>query len=132
MTTLDQLRDQAKRKALDYLTNCVFFALAEDKIAETEAHIRQLAGQRAELETIAAQLCEDVASFQSEIKTLDPKDNRESLQEQLHQTQASLTAIEMRITTLEGQGKDLQTQITKFRSVTVPDPPRGLKNLGVG
>jgi hypothetical protein len=54
------------------------------------------------------------------------------LQQQLHRAQESLTVIEIRIITLEGQGKDLQTQITKFRSVPVPQPPRGLKNLVVG
>jgi chromosome segregation ATPase len=110
----------------------VLFALAEDKIAETEVQISQLAEQRAELETTAAQLGEDVASLQSEMKTFSPTDNQESLQQQLHRAQESLTVIEIRIITLEGQGKDLQTQITKFRSVPVPQPPRGLKNLVVG
>jgi chromosome segregation ATPase len=132
MTSLAQLRDQAKREAVNYLTDCVLFALAEDKIAETEVQISQLAEQRAELETTAAQLGEDVASLQSEMKTFSPTDNQESLQQQLHRAQESLTVIEIRIITLEGQGKDLQTQITKFRSVPVPQPPRGLKNLVVG
>jgi chromosome segregation ATPase len=132
MTSLAQLRDQAKREAVNYLTDCVLFALAEDKIAETEVQISQLAEQRAELETTAAQLGEDVVSLQSEMKTLSPTDNQENLQQQLHRAQESLTVIEIRIITLEGQGKDLQTQITKFRSVPVPQPPRGLKNLVVG
>jgi chromosome segregation ATPase len=132
MTSLAQLRDQAKREAVNYLTDCVLFALAEDKIAETEVQISQLAEQRAELETTAAQLGEDVVSLQSEMKTLSPTDNQENLQQQLHRAQESLTVIEIRIITLEGQGKDLQTQIMKFRSVPVPQPPRGLKNLVVG
>ena len=132
MTSLAQLRAQAKREALDYLTDCVLFALVEEKIAETEADIRQLAEQRAELETTAAQLGEAVASLQSAIKTLHPNGNQDSLQKRLHQTQEALTTVEMRIDTFDGQGKDLQTQIAKFRSVTVPEPPRGLKNLVVG
>ena len=131
MTTLDQLRDQAKREALNYLTDCVFFALVKDKITETEAQIKKLAEQRSELKTVADQLYEEAASFQPEIKTPSPKDNLESRQQQLHQTQTSLAAIEDQISTLEGQDKTLQSQIAKFRNVTVPDPPRGLKKLGV-
>ena len=131
MRTLAQLRDQAKREAINYLTDRVFFALVADRITEAETHLRQLSVQRADLEKAAVYLGAEVTSFHSEIAALTPNNNQESLQQQLHQTQKSLLALRMKINTLDGHSQSLENQIAQFRAVPTPKPPHGLENLAV-
>lgn len=145
MISLAQLRDQSKRLAADYLTSCVFYALAQDITAETETQITELEAQQSEFETGTAQLREDIAALRVEIETLntvllDTKhkspewrqihSDYQGLQTQLQARQESLTSLEMQINTTRRRVKELQEQAAKFRSVPVPAPPRGLEKLG--